>query len=113
MATRSRIAVELQDGTVKSVYCHWDGDPSGVGQDLLNRGFSSTREVEEFIDEGNRSTVFESYYEKGEKLEEPEVHASVDEYFNGDIEEYGYLYTEQEDWVVKAAYGNGEVMDLK
>ena len=55
----------------------------------------------------------ESYYEKGEKLEEPEVHASVDEYFNGDIEEYGYLYTEQENWAVKAACGNGEAMDLK
>ena len=118
MATRSRIAVELQDGTVKSVYCHWDGYPDGVGQDLLNKSFSSTREVEDFIDEGSRSTVDESYYVKygesrGEELEEPEVHASVDEYFNGDIEEYGYLYTEQGDWVVKAAYGNGEVMDLE
>ena len=30
MATRSRIAIELSDGTVKSVYCHWDGYPDGT-----------------------------------------------------------------------------------
>tara|TARA_R110000772_G_scaffold227331_1_gene338062 strand:+ start:534 stop:881 length:348 start_codon:yes stop_codon:yes gene_type:complete len=106
MATRSRIAVELQDGTVKSVYCHWDGGPDGVGQDLLNKHFSSTGEVEDFIDEGSRSTVDESYYEKGEKLEEPEVHASADEYFNGDIEQYGYMYNKEGIWMVKASHGH-------
>ena len=25
MATRNRIAIENQDGTVTSIYCHWDG----------------------------------------------------------------------------------------
>lgn len=110
MATRSRIAVELNDGTVKSVYCHWDGYPDGVGQDLLNRNFNSTSEVEDFIDEGSRSTVHESYYEKygesrGEELEEPDVHKSVDDYYSGDIEEYGYLFTKDGEWHVKSAYG--------
>ncbi len=110
MATRSRIAVELNDGTVKSVYCHWDGYPDGVGQDLLNQDFSTTEQVERFIDEGSRSTVYESYYEKygesrGEELEEPDVHASADEYYKGDIEEYGYLFTKDGEWHVKSAYG--------
>ena len=27
MATRSRIAKQNPDGTIKSVYCHWDGYP--------------------------------------------------------------------------------------
>ena len=111
MATRSRIAVELQDGTVKSVYCHWDGYPDGVGKDLLNKHFSSTGEVEDFIDEGSRSTVDESYHKKygesrGEKLEKPDVHTSADEYFNGDIEEYGYMYNKEGIWMVKASYGH-------
>ena len=110
MATRSRIAVELQDGTVKSVYCHWDGYPDGVGQDLLNQNFCTTQQVERFIDEGSRSTVHESYYEKygesrGEELEEPDVHASVDDYYSSDIEEYGYLFTQEGEWYVKSAYG--------
>ncbi len=37
MSTRSRIAVlQENDGSVKSVYCHWDGYLSGVGVTLLN-----------------------------------------------------------------------------
>lgn len=104
MATRSRIAVELSDGTVKSVYCHNDGYPEGVGHDLLNRDFCSTREVEDFIDEGDRSTVDLSYDEwRGEDCP-PEHHASVSDFFNGDIEEYGYLFTQEEQWLVKSAH---------
>jgi hypothetical protein len=36
MATRSRIAIENQDGTVDSVYCHFDGYLRGVGKTLFN-----------------------------------------------------------------------------
>jgi hypothetical protein len=30
----------------------------------------------------------------------------VPEFFNGDIEEYGYLYTAEGEWIVKKAYSN-------
>lgn len=103
MATRSRIAVELSDGTVKSVYCHWDGYPSGVGRDLLDMEFNSTDEVEDFINEGDRSTVHLSYAKwRGEDCP-PQIHASVSDFFNGDIEEYGYLFTQEGQWLVKSA----------
>lgn len=36
MATRSRIAIENQDGTVQSIYCHFDGYLKGVGKTLFN-----------------------------------------------------------------------------
>lgn len=35
MATRSTIALELQNGKIKQVYCHWDGYLNGVGKTLL------------------------------------------------------------------------------
>ncbi len=35
MATRSLIGVNLNNGITKTVYCHWDGYPSGVGQTLM------------------------------------------------------------------------------
>jgi len=35
MAIRSRIAIENQDGTVQSIYCHWDGYVNGVGKTLF------------------------------------------------------------------------------
>jgi hypothetical protein len=104
MATRSRIAVELSDGTVKSVYCHWDGYPSGVGRDLLDMEFSSTKEVEDFINEGDRSTVNLSYAKwRGEDCP-PQTHASVSDFFDGDIEEYGYLFNQEEEWILKVVH---------
>ena len=36
MATRSRIAIENQNGTVDSIYCHFDGYLKGVGKTLFN-----------------------------------------------------------------------------
>ena len=35
MATRSRIALQLEDGSIVSVYNHWDGYPAGVGFTLV------------------------------------------------------------------------------
>ena len=125
MATRSRIAVELNDGTVKSVYCHWDGYPAGVGNDLLNRDFRSADEVEEFLNEGSRSSVDEAYYDKygksrGEERETPTVHKDVDTYltkvFEDDAwEEYAYLYNKDGDWTVTHYSGsikNEKVIDI-
>ena len=111
MATRSRIGVELPHGDVLSVYCHWDGYRTGVGKDLLNKGFNTTEEVRAFIREGSRSTVETSYHEwRGEAIVVREDH-SVDAYLKSDIEEYGYLFTKEERWVVKPA--GGRIADLK
>jgi len=106
--SRSRGAVELPNGKVKSVYCHWDGYPDGVGRDLLNMGFNSTDEVEEFINEGDRSTVELSYKAWRNEDCPPLEHDSVSSFFNGDIEEYGYLYTTKGEWIVKDSYGGLE-----
>jgi len=98
MATRSRIGVELPSGKVKSVYCHWDGYPSGVGKDLKRKGFKNTDEVLEFINKGDRSKVSESYNEmRGEDIV-TQMNDSVNEYMNSDLEEYGYLYTLNNGW---------------
>ena len=35
MSTRSLIAIAMPKGRYKSVYCHWDGYPKGVGQKLV------------------------------------------------------------------------------
>ena len=101
MATRSRIGVELPNGKVKSVYCHWDGYPSGVGQDLKDKNFQSTEEVIDFINEGDRSTVDLSYKEYRGENRPPIEHKSREAYFKSDIEEWGYLYTLDNEWIYK------------
>ena len=36
MATRARIGIENEDGSITTSYHHWDGYPSGLGFNLVN-----------------------------------------------------------------------------
>ena len=55
MATRSRIAIENQDGTVDSIYCHFDGYLSGVGKTLFNH--YDEEKLEKLIELGDISSL--------------------------------------------------------
>ena len=110
MATRSRIAVELEKGKVISVYCHNDGYLEGVGASLMRRFPNGTdpTAVQRYIKEGDRSTTTVSYKEWRDQNCPPTKHKSVSDFFDGDIEEYGYLYTAEGEWLVKKAYSRLE-----
>ena len=101
MATRSRIGVVTKSGEVKSIYCHFNGGPEGVGKDLLNKEFKDVNEVESFIDEGDRSTIETSYNDRGEYYP-PRINKTESEYWLSDLQEWGYLYKEGEWFVIKA-----------
>ena len=105
MATRSRIGVELEKGKVISVYCHHDGYISGVGADLMKKFPNGTDPsmVAGFIKEGDRSSLDLSYKAWRDEDCPPKRRASVPLFFDGDIEEYGYLYTAEGEWLVKKA----------
>jgi len=56
MATRARIGVMLDDGTVKQVYCHHDGDVEGVGLTLIEN-YDSIELAKELINLGDISSL--------------------------------------------------------
>lgn len=56
MATRSTIALEFADGTVQSVYCHWDGYLENNGK-LLMQHYMDPFKVRELIDLGSLSSL--------------------------------------------------------
>ena len=58
MSTRSRIAIENQDGTVQSIYCHFDGYIDGVGKTLFNH--YDREKLEKLIVLGDISSLGES-----------------------------------------------------
>ena len=58
MATRSRIAIENQDGTVTSIYCHFDGYLDGVGKTLFEH--YDREKTEKLIELGAISVLKES-----------------------------------------------------
>ena len=61
MSTRSRIAIKRKDGSYDSVYCHFDGYPSGVGNTLVNN-YNNSSDAEKIIKLGDLSVL-------GSKLE--------------------------------------------
>ena len=54
MATRSRIGLMLEDGTIKHSYCHFDGYPNGVGHTLVEN-YSDIDKVKQLLSFGEMS----------------------------------------------------------
>jgi hypothetical protein len=113
MATRARIGIELKNGSVLSVYHHWDGYPEWLGR-ILRTHYNTRQQVAELIDGGDMSSCWtedrwnsetkaqeygpQYYSQRGEETF-PRLDADLAEYLlpeNG--EEYHYLFRNGE-WV--------------
>lgn len=117
MATRSRIAIEFPDGTVESIYCHWDGYPEYNGK-MLQQHYQDRTKVEELIQLGDISFLDQKIEPTGEhSFEKPETGVTVayardrgelkrirknwsrEAFLKSDIEEFGYLFTKENEWI--------------
>ena len=125
MATRSRIGIQLKDGSVLSVYCHWDGYPEFNGVKLKEH-FNTREKAAELIDGGDISSLWttlpgyegftsDEYYgplyysERGE-----EVNVRHDDNLKNylaDGEEYAYLFVNGE-WKCWSVCGNIKEVDI-
>jgi len=56
MATRSTIARVLNNGTVKQIYCHYDGYLDGVGK-TLKENYTDTKKLDKLLKLGDLSTL--------------------------------------------------------
>lgn len=63
MSTRSRIGIENEDGTIRSIYCHFDGYPEGVGKELMEH-YTDPKKINELLDLGDISSLGEEYDEE-------------------------------------------------
>ena len=52
----------MPDGKVKSIYCHWDGYPEGVGRKLLHH-YKSRKQVLDLLELGDISSLGSFYDE--------------------------------------------------
>lgn len=121
MATRSRIAVEKKDGSVQSIYCHFDGYPSHNGEILLNH-YDYERALK-LIKLGDISILGRNLDEthaytrdRGEDIDSNKAitHTGIKSFFNSDIEEWGYLITTNGEWLFKAqGHKNHNTLNLK
>jgi hypothetical protein len=107
MATRARLGLELKNGSILSVYHHWDGYPEWLGR-ILNTHYNTRAKVAELIDGGDMSSAWTNcgwqnetrsetgpmyYSERGEECP-PRLDADLCEYLNKNNsgEEYAYVF---------------------
>ena len=114
MSTRSRIAIENQDGTVTSIYCHFDGYLLWNGEILQNH-FQDREKVEQLIALGDISSLtphlnsnsgvdatIAYHRNRGEDFNQKQ-HTDVENFYSEAFEmgeEYGYLFTKDNKWLV-------------
>lgn len=110
MSTRSRIGLLSPDGSVMSVYCHWDGYPSGVGQCLLEN-YRTVKDVVSLMRNGDiqslgedeESTEFFDSDQDDDLPFQPRTDETLDLFLKSDIEDYGYLFVCSDE---KTGYGS-------
>ena len=107
MATRSRIGIELKDGSILSAYHHWDGYPEWLGR-ILKTNYNSRDLASELIDGGDMSSCWsdkvwgkdrtddqkygpEYYSQRGEDC--PPRYDETREEFLSYGEEFSYIFT--------------------
>lgn len=71
MSTRSRIGMQNTDGTISSIYCHFDGYLEGVGETLIEH-WNDLNDIIELIANGDISSLGEdlddtNFYNDGSK----------------------------------------------
>lgn len=57
MSTNSTISIQNQDGTIDSIYCHWDGYLEWNGK-ILFQNFNTEEKVRELISGGDLSSLY-------------------------------------------------------
>ena len=111
MATRSRIGLELKNGSILSVYHHWDGYPEWLGR-ILTTHYNTRAKAAELIDGGDMSSAWTNAGWNNETVEQgplyysqrgdncpPRLDADLCEYLLPDnSEEYAYVFRNGE-WV--------------
>jgi hypothetical protein len=131
MATRSRIAIEDEKGTVRSIYSHWDGYPEHNGK-ILFEHFQDPEKVKKLIDLGAISSLapeielaeghtYETpvkgvtvFYgrDRGDDHIEPKTHLDRNSFLRSNVEEYGYLFTNEGKWLMVNGHKNANTRDF-
>lgn len=113
MSTRSRVGILYQDGSVRSIYVHYDGYPSGVGQYLID-GWTDLDNIEALMEGGDRpsvaptSLITDTYRARGDESTEALAHDTLAE-FEADYArdlfiEWTYLFVvDSGTWVTRAS----------
>lgn len=126
MGTRSRIGVENPDGSITSIYCHWDGYPDHNGA-ILAEHYTDIAKISELMDLGDLSSLgaeIGTKHDFNEKVRNccnaygrdrgeksvGSMTVNTIEKFVADGEEYNYLFRDSK-WHVEEGNGSFRLLD--
>ena len=134
MATRSTIAIEYLDGTVKQVYCHWDGYIEHNGK-ILQESYTNPNKLNRIMELGDLSVLAKDigtqhdfndnnydqckFYgrDRNETGIEAKTFVNFDDYLqNMQAEEYNYILrfvNGDSVWFVSHYESNGQLEPLR
>jgi hypothetical protein len=78
MGTRSRIGMKLENGTIKSIYCHLDGYPEYVGA-ILKKHYTNPEKIAQLLELGDISSLGPEIG-KQHPFSPTEAHLTIDAY---------------------------------
>lgn len=133
MSTTCMIGIIQKDQTVKSIYCHNDGNIEGVGQTLYDHYFDREK-IEALLQLGSISVLERKLYpsdegshsficpekdvtiaymrDRGEKNQQARQFKNIEDfsvYYTRNMCDYAYLYDEnKQQWKYCEGYMNGE-----
>jgi hypothetical protein len=98
MSTNSKISVMLPDGSIKAVYCHFDGYVSGVGVELLTY-FDTYEKALELVEGGDIESISHGIIKRMNGInDEPYIHPNRNDFMSY-CEEYMYLFLDNR-WIL-------------
>jgi hypothetical protein len=101
MATRSKIAIKNSDGTVESIYCHWDGYPEHNGAILVGNWINE-KDIRQLIEMGDLSKLNLTIGEKHDFDDDVDQDAKWCKFYGRDRGETGtdkIVYPDIEKWL--------------
>jgi hypothetical protein len=98
MATRSTISIKNSDGTISSIYSHWDGYLEGVGK-ILKENYNDENLARKILAQGDVSSLASNLYEsqfynkdRGENTSAKVFTSIKDKNYKSSQQEYNYLF---------------------
>ena len=121
MSTNSRIGIQDEDGTIRSIYCHWDGYPSANGKTLYEE-YQDREKVMALIELGDLSCLYGAlvpeegvvhsfwspadgvcvayHRDRQDDYRNPRLDESIEEFKERGFSSYGYVYTSGNQWIL-------------
>ena len=97
MSTNSTVSIEQADGTIESIYVHWDGYIMGGVGEALNASYNTRLQIQAIVNAGDHSFINKDAKQSYADMRDEDCPKGVFDSFYDMLENFGqqynYVYT--------------------